>query len=479
MRTRFLMLRAGILVLIALLLPLTVFATVGGAGFTTFDVVQQGCLDSPNGVDCNNYTAKNKVYMSGGPTAAGLTDGCYYFSVLVPGFQNGGFIFGAVGNLSDTVVPAGATPGDVGGGDSNGRRTFRVTNHLITYPDTTCDPASGGHATGVQPNTGKLIIQLSPYDDTSNAGGVYILAICRKGATSPSQCKYDAFRVAPIPPPDTVIACKYYDTNVDGAFDGLDFPLSGWPMTISPVDGAAEPMTQATDSQGCVTWTNLSDGTYTVTESAPVQLNWFNSDPGPNGTPLVAPTGPSQQVAVAGGEKAMLDFGNFCEVPSGGLTLGYWSNKNGQGLITAADLCALTGDPLVDGSGNQFNPVPAASCPGSVTAAQLSNGKTALKNWLLSGKATNMAYMLGVQMTATELDVRHGFVDGNAFDLCSGMTINALIADASALLAAAGGNLTLAGSPLRALEEADKNCLDAINNGALVVPSTACTYTFQ
>src|SRR5205823_2315436 len=85
------------------------------------------------------------------------------------------------------------------------------------------------------------------------------------------------------------------------------------------------------------------------------------------------------------------NFGNYCKVPSGGLTLGFWSNKNGQALITGADLCVLNGLHLVNASGATFDPV--AGCP-SPTSAQVSAGKTALANWLLSASATNMAYML-------------------------------------------------------------------------------------
>jgi len=35
-----------------------------GAGFTTFDTSLLGCLDSPNGIDCNNYAAKEDVFMN-------------------------------------------------------------------------------------------------------------------------------------------------------------------------------------------------------------------------------------------------------------------------------------------------------------------------------------------------------------------------------------------------------------------------------
>jgi len=190
----------------------------GGAGFTTFDATLGGCLDSPNGVNCNHYTAKDRVYMSGGPAAGGLSNGCYYFAVLTPGSQNGGFIDGADGNLSDTT--AGATAGDLGSGDTAGSRTFRVTNHLVTYPDTTCSPASGGHPVGSQPGTGKLIVGVAPFDDTDNPGGVYTLAVCKVGATSPSECKFDAFKVETANPPAVaeLIVTKDANASYDRTF---------------------------------------------------------------------------------------------------------------------------------------------------------------------------------------------------------------------------------------------------------------------
>jgi hypothetical protein len=153
-----------------------------------------GCLDSPNGVDCNNYRAKPDVYMNGGPVSAALADGTYFFAVVTPGEQNGGFLDGARGNLSDTTV--GGTAGDLGTGDDVSNRTFSVAGGVITY--------GGSHATGTNP-LGHFVIQLMPYDDTDNPGGVYILAVCATGAASPADCKYDAFHVQhPAAPPDVM-----------------------------------------------------------------------------------------------------------------------------------------------------------------------------------------------------------------------------------------------------------------------------------
>src|SRR6266568_124099 len=45
--------------LIALISALPVGAS-GNAGYATFDQTAQGCLDNPNGVNCNNYSEKDK-----------------------------------------------------------------------------------------------------------------------------------------------------------------------------------------------------------------------------------------------------------------------------------------------------------------------------------------------------------------------------------------------------------------------------------
>jgi hypothetical protein len=195
----------------AALVFLTSGAFAGGnAGYTTFDATVQGCLDSPNGVDCNNYSAKEDVYTNGGPSGGkGLAEGDYFFAVLVPGFQNGGFLDGADGNLSDTT-PSFDDHGNplfqgAGGGDPVACRTFHVSGGLITSyaPGTACTDLYAVHATGTSTvQTGeKPLIALSPYDNTTNGGGVYIMAICPTSVLSDpnansAPCKFDAFRIA-------------------------------------------------------------------------------------------------------------------------------------------------------------------------------------------------------------------------------------------------------------------------------------------
>jgi cysteine-rich repeat protein len=159
-------------------------ALLSGAAFTSF-VDPKGCLHgNGNGINCNQYRSKEDVYVNGGPVAARMTDGLYYFTVLTPGAQHDGFYQGAEGNLSDDVARG---ENDLGSGDSIDARTVRIEGGQIVEN-------LGTHAVGSTPN-GKLAVQLYPFDDTANPGGVYILALCERGATSPKDCKFDAFKV--------------------------------------------------------------------------------------------------------------------------------------------------------------------------------------------------------------------------------------------------------------------------------------------
>ena len=87
-----------------------------------------------------------------------------------------------------------------------------------------------------------------------------------------------------------------------------------------------------------------------------------------------------------------------------------------------------------------------------------------------------MANMLSAQLAALVLSLRHGYVNGDSFDLCHGTTLNQLILDANASLAA-NGNTTASGAA-RTMQEAMKKCLDALNNGGLVVPPGPCQIAY-
>jgi hypothetical protein len=171
-----------------------------------------------------------------------------------------------------------------------------------------------------------------------------------------------------------------------------------------------------------------------------------------------------------------------CLGGGGGLTPGFWSNKNGQALETAADFCYLNTLCLRNGTGGDFDP--GTYCSG-ITTNQLKAEKAAFATWLLNGNSVSMAYMLSVQFSAMTLNVSHGFVSGTAQVYAPGagntgpgnnyITINDLLAAAKAALCADG--YTPSGDPNRPLQEAIKNALDNANNNKNFVQTTCNTIT--
>lgn len=180
------------------------------------------CQNGNPEVNCNQYYDKRFVWLTGLPSQAGLSDGTYFFTVVVPGGQGNNNDAnpndGTDKNLSDTVLAPRAV-GDANGdgslppsGDSYTDRTFTLTNGLIGYAGT---HDFDGHK-----------IRVFPYDDTTNPGGVYTLAVCRYSPAStpatpapgvnPSNCKYDNFSIVErkIPPAEPLAVSK----NASGSY---------------------------------------------------------------------------------------------------------------------------------------------------------------------------------------------------------------------------------------------------------------------
>ena len=103
-------------------------------------------------INFNIYPSKDAVYLDGGPGpgapqhAAGLDDGTYVFQVTDPS-----------GRTLLSTDPAQC-------------RQFIVSGGIITSvaPSGEC-----AHVTGVDVDHGAITVQLMPYDDTPNPGGVY------------------------------------------------------------------------------------------------------------------------------------------------------------------------------------------------------------------------------------------------------------------------------------------------------------------
>ncbi len=249
----------GLTFAVAMLFATTASANtpVPHAAFTTTNPNVDGtghCQNGNEAVNCNIYDGKDKVWLNGGPVQGELDNGLYFFDVVVPGGQGGNENpnDGTPENLSD-VAPTSGT----GAGDNWNCRVFSITDHVITYP-------VAGYSDGCPHDFDSNKIRLMPYDDTTNPGGVYIMAIClladatdlgTTGApgpgVDPSDCKYDAFKVSGqgVPPAADLTIVK----DAQGTFD----QECDWTITKS-----ASPTSQTVDAGKPATFN------YTVNVSA-------------------------------------------------------------------------------------------------------------------------------------------------------------------------------------------------------------------
>jgi hypothetical protein len=410
--------------LIAALTASASAAPLAGAIFTTDNTC--------SGVNLNIFGDKGDVYLDGGPShpgAAGLPDGYYYVQVTAP---DGTLLGTSVGTANETPV-------HVTGGE------FDSCYQLAAILHKASDAGGAPYA-------------IDGYDDTPNPGGEYKVWVSNDSGFANDSTKTDNFKVnagdGGPPPSATLRVRKYYDANTDGTKDPSEQVINGWRFRIhdgidfireTPVDITVDP------------------DEYWVDEFNPLETNWIHT------------TSTTQDVTLANGDDTTLYFGNVCTGPGGGLTLGFWSNKNGQaaqfGTTVAANatLAFLNALNLRTGGGGN---------------ADFAN-YAAFRSWLLSATATNMSYMLSAQLAAMELNVRNGNVSGSALVYAPGAssanangfaTVAALMAEANAELGAHG--LVLDGSAYRTYQEALKNALDKANNNLTFVQSNPCAFSF-
>jgi len=276
-----------------------------------------------------------------------------------------------------------------------------------------------------------------------------------------------------------VTGTKYYDS--DGVLVGGEPTIDGF--KISMCEGIACPggttaSTTTGPNGGYSFYLSQVDSTYRICEPNPLPNAglgkiWKQTGPLNLATPFPANTGTGTAAGdtvkcwAGSGPVSGLYVTNVCQM-TGGRSHGFFENKNGEAAFntnTAGNLAILVALHLRNLNGTDFNPA---------TYAQF-------KTWSGAVNATNMAYMLSVQMTAARLSVSTGFLDGTTIVDVTGfgipgpqtLTVNALIAAADALLAANG--LTTTGSPDRALQEKYKNALDALVNNLLPLTPGSCT----
>jgi hypothetical protein len=309
------------------------------------------------------------------------------------------------------------------------------------------------------------------FDETTNNGGEYRLLVSETADfVASAATKSDNFKVRVFtnpsceetntcPSADAVFTAeKFYDLNLNGAYDpGLgEVLISGWHLSATLGAATSEEITTFTT-------TVLAGTSYDVTELKPSTGTWI-------------PTSPINLTGSVPSGGATIYFGNVCLAGGGGLTLGFWSNKNGQnsmgdGGSVQPELDMLNALPLANATGNQLN------------FTGYSSGAQPFRSWILNATAINMAYMLSAQLAAMELNVEGGFVSGTALVYAPAVTgsstlgfisINDLMA---AAVTALSDQYTPAGDPNRAEQEDIKNALDAANNNLNFLSATPCSLT--
>jgi len=201
------------------LMSLAAAAAPSGAIFTT--------LVDGSEVNFNQFPSKEAVYLDGGPgpgapqLAAGLDDGRYVFQVTDPSGK--------------TLLST----------DAARCRQFDVLNGIIT--NVVAQPDNCQHQTGLDIDHGATTVQLFPYSDTPNPGGVYkvwvvrvenFLAGCAQLGVAngldvvdagrapgnlhgfiPGYTKTDNFKVRRVPIVE--IDTRFFDNTTGAQLDGL------------------------------------------------------------------------------------------------------------------------------------------------------------------------------------------------------------------------------------------------------------------
>ena len=395
-------------------------------------------------INKNIYSDRQAVYLNGGPLGnQSLKDGAYYVQVTEP---NGTVLGTSIGAADE--------------------QPFVVESGTVTSCDRLWDMV-------ISTSSG-----LTGYDPTTNAGGEYKVWISSKRDFDNAFSKTDNFKVrepgTPPPPQALLTIRKFYDANADGVKQTAEPLLEGWKVSLTPWGEAEEPL-----------WTtyvaNRETGNYEATEFMPVQTNWVRT------TPSMIPV---QFAHTSSG--STITFGNVCLAGGRGNTLGYYSNKNGQNTI-AGLIDNVGGIAFLNGLGaNWVGPNGSRMLYTKRGFTGTFNGfadYATYRNFLLAGNAVHMKYMLSVQLSVMELNVRYGFVSGSATIYAPGANSaldanNESLADGfttvDALMTEAIASLNAADSPTntRSYQEALKNALDNGNNNRAFVSPTACQFDF-
>lgn len=303
---------------------LTLFLQGVSAGAPISGAIFTG-LEDGGQVNANHYADKRDVYLNAGPPpnapqdSAGLPDGNYYFQVTDPSGKT---------LLSQDPVYC---------------REFRVENGRIdeyvsigrTYKykgkDTPCYVDGwqhGKHDLGISVDHLAISIQLMPYKNTPNRGGVY-----KAWATPvehfdgdptkvdngyragyfhgfiPKYSKTDNFKVkkGKVWPTPELKMCKFEDLNGNGAWEEGEPGIAGWAFDVT--DPLNVINTYYTGNDGCIVIDVSMDGFYTIQEEMPE--GWSVTATIVNGSPVTPTDTVTIEVNAKTSVSYSVSFGNF------------------------------------------------------------------------------------------------------------------------------------------------------------------------
>jgi hypothetical protein len=291
-------------------------------------------------VNKNIYTDKRDVYLLGGPGpnappgAGGLPDGNYYFQVTDPSGKK--LLSEDAVLCREFVVEGGVFTEYLGVGrvweESKG-------NFVPCHKD---GWEYGMHDTGFSIDHNSLTIQLMPYANTPNNGGVYKVwatptehfdgnpeKVNNPGKFHgfiPRYSKTDNFKVKVGQPPEIpeLKICKFEDTNGNGLFDDGEPAMESWIITVTDPLGVTN--VYWTGEDGCVVIDVPVNGKYLIEEELPE--DWSVTATIVNGEYVVPTNVVEITVSNKNGDLYTVTFGNFEEFCVDGYK---YNDLNGDG----------------------------------------------------------------------------------------------------------------------------------------------------
>ena len=410
-------------------------------GTLTYPVVPSACKYDAFKVRAGDGTGSDSELLTVAKTAAGGYTTTYAWDIAKvanPTFVNAS---GATATITYNVTVSRNAAGDaIGGLTVAGKITVSNPNPDNVEGVTITDALSNGTVCTV---TGGANVTVGPGDSEFD----YSCAVA--GSTLPAGLD----NVVKVDWPEQMLNTgKLAAGPAQYTFEDIAFAQTGSVNeTVNVTDlfngGSSVPIGTLLSPAGTSTVTvATAPRTFTYTRSVAVARNQCVVYPN---TATITETGATASASVT-----------VCGPIGNGFTLGYWSNKNGGSVLCAND----------QGWRNLLNTLNLRNANGSSymvsTALSCAKAHASFSAWLLNGSATNMSYMLSVQLAATRLNVAYKGLSGTSLVLhpTSGLpvTINSVIAEAVAFLAA-NPNTTASGAA-RTTAQAYKNLFDALNN---------------